>query len=786
MYRLKTGWLLIPTIALAFALSGCLGKSSSNPGDGGVKSVSLNPSGTISIDVGNIQNFTASATDAQGRSVIGTIRYQITTPPGSTGAAPISMTNSGSACAGTWDQTLSLCQAGTSGIAIVTVLVNGVSSQPTTVYVHQHVDSLQAVNAEQSNPPYDCFSQGNKWTYQALAFSKGQDITSTVGPLSWNSTNVGVLTTATQSSVPTLLPNQVEITAASPGVTRIFATISGTASNSLPVTTCLVKYIRVQASGSTTNSIVVANGSSITLNATAVDTLGFELAKPPLTWSTTNPEVVSFTSLTTSTVSNSASAHSNLGGATITASCTPPTCNIGVRPGMPVYASNGLLPPPSTQQGYGAISVDVITKSKLSTYTAWAATDQCAGQTGCSSTMFGINPTATNPIAGTINLPRTPNSMLFNHGSRVYLGSDQGLMYADVGGTSTSATLVSNSPTPCNVSLCGKVLALSNDGKLVVVGDTVSSQPQAYIFNSASSATTDLVLSDVATAAAFSPDQSKIFLLTNNGLMYVYSTVDTLGYVPIATSPTGATFSADGSIGYVATSPSSVTAFSTCALPNLSSVNLGSVGMSGLPLQLNLSPVTQVVPVGSDLFTQEQVFALEPPNVQFFTSQYKQTDVVDGQFTCNPPTLNSLVAGTTYNLGQGNFTPVYSRLVGDGAAMIIVARGIPAVLIFSITDGTTTSVPLANVINPPYPLSASSSSDGSQVFVAACDQYPNNDPSQPCTSGSVHVVNTTSQAGKFGDYLQVPYTNNSTNNMCNNLGENAPLCTPNMIAVKPQ
>jgi len=786
MYRLKTGWLLIPTIALAFALSGCLGKSSSNPGDGGVKTVSLNPNGNVSIDVGSIQNFTASATDAQGRSVIGTVHFDVTTPPGSTGAAPISITSSGSGCAGTWDQTLTMCHAGTSGIAIVTAVVNGVSSPPATIYVHQHIDSLQAVNAQESDPPYDCFSQSNKWTYQALAFSKGQDITSTIGPVSWNSTNVGVLTTATQSSIPTLLPNQVEITASSPGITQIFATISGTASNSLPVTTCLVKYIRVRAAGSTTNSIVVNNGTSVTLNATVVDTLGFTLAKPPLTWSSTNPEVVSFGSETNATGTNSATAHNNLGGATITASCTPPTCNIGVRPGMPVYASNGQLPPPSTDQGYAAISVDVTTKTKLSTYTAWAATDQCAGQTGCSSTMFGINPTATNPIAGAITLQRTPNSMLFNHGSRVYLGSDQGLMYADVGGTSTSATLVSNSPTPCNVSLCGKVLAISNDGKIVVVGDNVSAQPQAYIFNGTSGAVTDLVLSDVATAAAFSPDQSRIFLLTNNGLMYVYSTVDTLGFVPIATSPTGATFSADGSIGYVATSPSSVTAFSTCGLPNQASVNLGSVGMSGLPLELSLSPVTQVVKVGSDLFTQEQVFALEPPNVQFFTSQYKQTDVVDGQFTCNPPTLNSLVAGTTYNLGQGAFTPVFSRLVGDGAAMIIVARGIPAVLIFSITDGTTTSVPLANVINPPYPLSASSSSDGSQVFVAACDQFTDNNPSKPCTAGSVHVVNTTSQAGQFGDYLQVPYTNNSTNNMCNNLGESAPLCTPNMIAVKPQ
>jgi len=34
----------------------------------------------------------------------------------------------------------------------------------------------------------------------------------------------------------------------------------------------------------------------------------------------------------------------NLGGATVFASCTPPSCNIGVLPGLPIYASDGLLP----------------------------------------------------------------------------------------------------------------------------------------------------------------------------------------------------------------------------------------------------------------------------------------------------------------------------------------------------------------------------------------------------------------------------------------------------------
>ena len=46
----------------------------------------------------------------------------------------------------------------------------------------------------------------------------------------------------------------------------------------------------------------------------------------------------------------------------------------------------------------------------------------------------------------------------------------------------------------------------------------------------------------------------------------------------------------------------------------------------------------------------------------------------------------------------------------------------------------------------------------------------------------MHIVNTISQ----GDFQQVPYINNSTNNMCNNLGADAPLCIANLVAIKPQ
>jgi len=67
------------------------------------------------------------------------------------------------------------------------------------------------------------------------------------------------------------------------------------------------------------------------------------------------------------------------------------------------------------------------------------------------------------------------------------------------------------------------------------------------------------------------------------------------------------------------------------------------------------------------------------------------------------------------------------------------------------------------------------------VFVGACDAYTNSDPAQPCTSGSVHIINTLSS----GDFQQVPYVNINTNNsMCND--PSAPACFPNLIAIRAQ
>ncbi|HSZ62178.1 MAG TPA: hypothetical protein VK828_10295 [Terriglobales bacterium] len=823
MHRCGLGLLFTSAIISMLALAGCLGKNSTTPGEGGVASVTLSPTNTLSLDVGTTLVFSATGKDSSGRTVLPvSIQFVVSVPTGSSNPSPLAVASNGNTCAGTWDASVAFCSPGNPGIALVTAVINGVSSAPTTVYVHLHVDSVQISNsAEGIAPPYNCFSQGQTWRFEAFAYSNGADITTSVGPISWSSSNASVVTTApyVPQNQATVL-NQVLTTAKTPGVTQLFASASGTTSSPYLYTTCLIQAIYLQINGQAGqgNSISVNNGTSVGVNAIAVDSLcgvanNTPLSNPPLTWSTTNPEVAAFATTTNTTGSNNASAKNNLGGATLFASCSPPSCNVGVSgftppgqtsavPSLPVYATDydaSLGPkckPPNLTKGFGTVSVDVTSTSIVPTYTAYVATTDCNNQVGCTSALFSVKP-GLIPIGTTIyTLPRTPNSMMINYASRIYFGTDLGLMYLDIGSSTTTATLVSNSPTPCYVSLCGKVLNISNDGKLVVISDTVSTPSQVYIYNSGNSTTgpVDLVLSNTETAiaATFSPDQSKVFIATNLGNMYIYSTVDALTKVPIAPTATDIEFSSDGSFAYVAGTPASasVSAYSTCSLPGIGSAPLvPAVGTNGTPIKLFPSPVIpEPFDQGGLLWETQNVLALEPPYVESLQAQFRQRPIPympQMQFTCNPPSLLSFTAGQSYNLGQGNFTPFFARLVGDGTELIMVASHIPAVLIFNVNNGTTTSIPLVGNSNP---LSADATSDGSQVYVAACDQYTqiNPPPAPPtCTAGSVHIVNTITQ----GDYQQVPYVNiddNNNPNMCNSQGGNGPLCLPNLVVIKPQ
>jgi len=772
--------LLISAIAALIVLSGCVGKSTPNPTGGGVQSVTLSPSSTISLEFGRTQNFSATAHNSAGGTVFTTIHFV------SDNNAALTISNSGVACAGKWDSLSNpvICTPGVEGIANVTAEAEGVSSAPTTIYVHQHIQSMlvSEVGTHQClNPPCTCFSQGETFDYQAIAYGANKaDITNSVGPITWSSTTGNVLTVDTASDLPN---NQVQVTAKTPGITQLFASVSGTVSSPLNYTTCLVKSIMLQVQGGSDNSTTLNAGGTKTIVATVLDTLDVALTKPPITFSTSDPEIA------TVSTSGVVTARQTAGTVDISASCTPPTCNIGVLPGLPLYSTGGTIT--NGQSAFGVIIANV-TQTKPPTGTAWVATKDCGDNFNCTSVMFPVTAGA-NPVGAAVGVPYTPNSFLFTPaGTRVYLGSKKGLMFADVGGQSVTVNTVSQATTPCNVAICGVVLAISADGNRVVVSDTNTDPNQVYIFNAAqpSSPPVDLLING-AMAAAFSPDQMKIFVLTDAGQLYVYSTVDALTSVASGGFASAVAFAADGSFSYLTGVPTNdVSGFATC--------NLQDIGASSPALASNPFRVVPLPDVREDhIFFNSQdgksrehsvvtqnLIALAPPNIQFLTAQFSRDTLEDHQqLTCNPPFFhvdpaNGFNGFTTnpslFNLGQGDFTPLFMQVTGDGSQVILVAQNIPAVLVFDVNSHTTTAIPLTNNASP---LAASATLDGTQVFVAACDA----DHVNPNTCGSVHIVNT--QLG--GDLQQAVYTNVNTNdNMCNNLPGTS--CLPDLIAVRPQ
>ncbi len=768
-------------LAALLVLSGCVGKSTPNPTGSGVQTVTLSPTTTLSLEFGRTQNFSATAHDSAGRTVFTTIHFV------SDNNAALEISNNGVACAGKWDSLSNpvRCSPGVEGIANVTAVAEGVSSAPTIIYVHQHIQSMQVAPVAgqtclQPNANCGCFSEGTTWQFQATAYgANNANITNSVGPVNWSSTNANVLTVDANNTLPNF---QVQVTAKTPGITQLFASVAGTTSSPHDYTTCLVKSIVLQVQGGSDNSTTLGAGGTKTITATVLDTLDIALSKPPLIFSTSNPEIA------TVSTSGVVTGKQTAGTADISASCTPPTCNIGVLPGMPVYSTGGTLT--NGEPAFGVI-VAHVTQAKTPTATAWAATTDCKDNFNCTSVMFPVT-TATDPVGSPVLVPFTPNAMLFNPaGARIYLGSDQGLMFADVGGQTTSVSKVAQATTPCNVAICGKPLAISPDGNRVVVADTKTNPNQVYIFDAAnpSNAAVDLLISGAA-AAAFSPDQMKVFILTADGKLFVYSTLDALLSVPLLAPVTDLSFAADGSFAYLTGSPvNAVSGFATC---NLQNVGASSPALASNPLRVVALPEVHedhLFFASEDGKSREHsvltqnLLALEPPVIQFLTAQFSR-DTIDSetQFTCNPPFFHNdppngfhgFTAGASFNLGQGAFTPLFMQVTADGSQVILVAENIPAVLIFDVNSGTTTAIPLVNNASP---LAASATQDGSQVFVAACDA----DHVNPNTCGSIHIVNT--QLG--GDLQQAVYTNFNTNDsLCNNLPGTE--CVPDLIAVRPQ
>ncbi len=690
--------------------------------------VTLSPGPNVSLEVGHGVAFSATP-------LADKFTYQ------STNTAVVTIATNGQACAGTWDSLAvpEVCTPGNPGIAQVTASSLGITSPPVTIYVHAAITSI-AITKVPGQPQTlrtDCISKGTvhgpeKWLFEASAFNGSTDITSSVGPFSFQQINPGSSNIVTLSKPPTgaqgclLSPqgqclNQEIVTATTPGVGQIYASAGTFVGQPISVETCHVNSITIAAAPGNDPSItsfLVNTSTSTTLNATVTDIANQDVTGVPLTWSTSNPVSVGASGVSTGSVFGSVGTAnaSGAGQGTVIASCTPPTCNAGINPTLPIYPQ-------------AAFNFDVRnTSSTAASPTVYVTTTGCNTTTAtCTPTLVSITRPSTTAafVAGTpVALLSTPNSFVFdNNGGNAYLGVDStnfnqnGLMIF----SGSAVTQVRKAP--------GKVLAISPDRNSAVISDTFDSPNLLFICNScsASPSVTTLQISG-ATAAAFSPDSLKAYILAGNSL-YVYSKLDPLQTISLGGAGNDVAFHPEGGFAYVAGPATAIKPYRTC---DNTQISAGTVNTANSPLLI------RPLPDGSTLLV------LDPPDIDLVS--VTSLTALDCSGTVTDST-------NSFDLGEGSFIPAQFFVSPDGSTAYILGNSsagtppsrLPFVMVFNVNTQSTSVLSLSNGATP---LSASLSPDGKLLFVGADD-------------GTLHVIDTTS--GLDTQQVTFPFP---TNELC--------------------
>jgi trimeric autotransporter adhesin len=739
---------LLVIVTMTAALSGCGSSATKGTAFPVPASIKLSPAETASMEVGSTLTFAGAPQNSKGVAFAEPVSYQSSNP------AVLTIASNGLACAGTWNSlgAPQICTPGPVGTAQVVATSMGVSSPPTTVYVHQHIDSVvvSPVPTSPPTPPPPCISKGLTANYQASAFSRGTDITATVGTFTWQTLNSAVATpnaVTLSNPVTGLLPGQMQATAVTPGMTSIFASISGV--NSVPVsfTTCPVQSITLTVNGSSSNPVIVSKGGSKTITATVLDTLGATITGTFLTWSSSDPAIATVTGSSSGTVVSGAVATSQAGGASIIASCTPPTCNIGILPILPIYPES-------------VVDLIVTPTSTTQSSTVYVASTGCGTIEGCVSATIPITTAASTTSPGTtvgapINLPATPNSLVFDRqGKNAYLGTDRGEL-------GTKGLMMLSAPATVSefTSVTGKVLAVSPDGNTVIVSDTLATPNQVFIFTSNGTSHSSVALNITgATAADFSPDNLKAYIVADapcpssiipsSSCLYIYSTLEALQNVQLIAPATDVSFLPVGAFVYLAggSSTPAVTTWTTCTSYSLNSLPTQTVPTPATPSFIKALP------------NDTQVLAVDPPGIDLIS-------VSTTPVGC-PPTVSNGPA-TFFNLGQGNFTPTQLIVTPDGSTAYVISGSVPKVIIFNISGHTSSSIALTGGATP---IRATLTPDGTLLYVAAND-------------GQVHLLNTV--ASPAVDFLQIsfpPGTTSQPTGLCSGVTFT---CLPDLIAVRP-
>jgi trimeric autotransporter adhesin len=699
----------VSVLTLIFGLAGCGSQAARTVNFAAPANISLSPANSASMDVGGILGFTATPRNSINATISTPVSFQ------SSNTAVLTIASNGLACAGTWNSLSSpqICTPGPVGTAQVTATAQGISSPPTTVYVHQHIQnvSITVIPGQQLPNQQGCISKDQVFNYQASAFTLGPngpvDITPTVGPFTWQTATANVASpkvATVANPITGLLPGQVQVTAHSPGTTAMIASVSGVNSAPLFFNTCAVQSIQLTVDNNAAiNQIVLVKGTSKTVGATVTDVAGIPTTGAPLTWSSSNPASV--------TVSSSGAVSTpGVGGASVIASCTPPTCNIGLTPLTPIYPETALeviVTPPANS-------------TTPPSSTLYASSTGCGVLEGCVTILVPITIPA-NTVGNPISLPATPNSLMFDRqGRNAYLGTNlgefgtKGLMVLSGTGSASGSE---------NKSAPGTVLAISPDGSKVIVSDTADTPNQVFIVSGSGTGPTVALNISGATAAAFSPDNLKAFIVAGQTL-YIYSALETLHSVPLGTTATDVAFLASGLAGYIVDS-NDVTFSPTCgaAMPIVGN----TTAVSGASM---IRPLPNALPAQNSGAGGNEMLVLAPPNAEILTATVSGNATL-GSSGCPVPrgllTISNSVASPV-NFGQGNFTAKQLIVSPDGSRAYVLTDELGSVLVYNISDQI--APPAIGLVNNATPLAAGLSPDGSALYVGASD-------------GEIHMVDTT-------------------------------------------
>ena len=833
-------------VVAVFSLLNLAGCGSTKPGPPLFPGkVNLTPANPNSLTVGSVLSFTASAQTSSGTNLAVPITFT------SSDTSILNLAPNGVACAGHWDVAFTTCTPGAVGPVTVTASALGESSIPTYVFVHPPIDNITVngivVNGQNVQEP--CLSQSQSMTVEAHAYSQGTDITASVGPFTWSANNtavVGLVPLPNTTFIPgtnvtfNFATNQATATAAAPGITYIFATASGVSSTSFlqpQVTTtqgtaappldffssCPIQNIALElgavGSGRTTFSAAKGTASAQTVFATVVDVMGnsslpntdggIVLSKTPLTWTSSQPQVIGTGGGCALSCALSTPAP---GSATITASCSPPACNIGYPlipatlatqakvaactaffhaqyPNFldcqeliptPVYASPVFITPPNTPSPLSpmaAISGDVsgtpVPASIL------ASSNGCAGQipSACTTSAYFFS-TARASVGSGTPLPASPNSFVFSPaGDRVLMGSRYGAAILTPASFGTS-----NNPFTPLGTVTGTALAASQNGSSGIFSDTVHTPNQVYVVNSTSSAASTALNIPAAVLAAFSPDGLKAYIIggPNSDSMYIYSALQALqGPITLAGPPKSLAFAPNGAFLFAAESAGSsganLTAYANCTNPALGPIlPAASIPLPANPLFMRVLPAKHID--GTDSFgfpipDGVHVLILDSTGFDIVTAQIS----APAQGTLCPQGL-TFISGNPdptktvqrIELGQGTLQPLNFFYSADHTQLYVVSSNTSSILVYSFIANSV--IPGIELQNNATALTADVSSDSGTIVIAGSD-------------GMIHEVSTTF-GGSDSIPLSFPDVPNFPNPFCSANPSGGP-CTLNLATVKP-